>query len=63
MAHRIERFWRRFRAEAVEAWADTKRANALLAQRRQLDVRPAAMRWVNTARGPRLVGAVLPTEH
>jgi hypothetical protein len=61
MAHRLERFWRRLRAEAVEAWTDTNRANALLAERRQTWRSSATMRWVNTAHGPRLVGAVLPT--
>jgi hypothetical protein len=61
MARALRRFWRRLRAEAAEAWADTNRANTLLAERRQTWRSTTAMRWVNTAQGPRLVGAVLPT--
>lgn len=61
MGERLEAFWRRLRVEVARAWADTNQANALLAERRQT-IRPAGpMRWVDTMRGPRLVGSVLPT--
>jgi hypothetical protein len=63
MNARLTRLWRRFTTEAAEAWADTNRASALLAEHQQAWRTTATLRWINTGTGPRLVGSVLPTPH
>ena len=60
MDGRLERFWRRVRSAAAEAWTDTNHASALLQERRQVGRSTAQLRWVNTGSGPRLIGSVIP---
>jgi hypothetical protein len=60
MDGRLKRFWRRFRSEVAEAWADSNRASALLQERRQVWRTRAPLRWANSGTGPRLIGSVLP---